>query len=39
MSSVPKQMVPIALGINLIIGAIILIIPTLLSRETKDVDL
>jgi len=39
MSSVPKQIVPIALGINLIIGAIILIIPTLLSRETKDVDL
>lgn len=39
MSSVPKQMVPVALGINIIIGAIILIIPTLLSRETKDVDL
>ena len=39
MSSVPKQMIPAALGINIIIGAIILIIPTLLSRETKDVDL
>lgn len=39
MSSVPKQMIPIALGINIIIGAIILIIPTLLSRETRDVDL
>ena len=38
-SSVPKQMIPIALGINIIIGAIILIIPTLLSRETRDVDL
>ena len=39
MSSVPKQMIPVALGINIMIGAIILIIPTLLSRETKDVDL
>lgn len=39
MSSVPKQMIPVALGINIIIGAIILIIPTLLSRETRDVDL
>ena len=39
MSAVPKQMIPIALGINIVIGAIIVIIPTLLSRETKDVDL
>ncbi len=39
MSAVPKQMIPVALGINIIIGAIIVIIPTLLSRETKDVDL
>ena len=39
MSSVPTQMIPVALGINIIIGAIILIIPTLLSRETRDVDL
>ena len=39
MSAVPKQMIPVALGINIMIGAIILIIPTLLSRETKDVDL
>jgi MFS family permease len=39
MSSVPKQMIPVALGINIIIGAIILIIPTLLSRETRNVDL
>ncbi len=39
MSIVPKQMIPVALGINIIIGAIIVIIPTLLSRETKDVDL
>ena len=39
MSSVSKELVPVALGINIMIGAIILIIPTLLSRETKDVDL
>ena len=39
MSYVPKQMIPVALGINIMIGAIIVIIPTLLSRETKDVDL
>ena len=39
MSYVPKQIIPVALGINIIIGAIIVIIPTLLSRETKDVDL
>jgi len=39
MSAVSKQMIPVALGINIIIGAIIVIIPTLLSRETKDVDL
>jgi hypothetical protein len=39
MSSVSKELVPVALGINIMIGAIILIISTLLSRETKDVDL
>ena len=39
MSAVPKQMIPIALGINIMIGAVILIVPTLLSRETRDVDL
>ncbi|MCI4432348.1 MAG: MFS transporter [Nitrosopumilus sp.] len=39
MSYVPKQMIPVALGINIMIGAIIVIVPTLLSRETKDVDL
>lgn len=39
MSSVGKDMVPVALGINIIIGAIIVIIPTMLSRETKDVEL
>ncbi|GDY16069.1 MFS transporter [Nitrosopumilaceae archaeon] len=39
MSYVPKQMIPVALGINIVIGAIIVIVPTLLSRETKDVDL
>jgi MFS family permease len=38
-SNVSKQMIPVALGINIIIGGIILIIPTLLSRETRDVDL
>lgn len=39
MSNVSKQMIPVALGINVMIGAAILIIPTLFSRETKDVDL
>lgn len=39
MSGVPKSLIPVALGINIIIGSIILIIPTLLSRETRDVDL
>ncbi len=39
MSIISKQMIPVALGINIIIGAIILIIPTLLSRETKEIDL
>jgi MFS family permease len=39
MSSVGKDLVSVALGINIIIGAIIVIIPTVLSRETKDVEL
>lgn len=39
MSAVPKQMIPVALGINIMIGAVILIVSTLLSRETRDVDL
>jgi MFS family permease len=39
MSNVSKELIPVALGINIMIGAIILIIPTLLSRETKDVEL
>ena len=39
MSSVSKQIIPIAFGINIIIGSIIFIIPTLFSKETKDVDL
>lgn len=39
MSSVPIKMIPIALGINIVIGAIIVIIPTILSRETKDLEL
>jgi MFS family permease len=39
MSSVAKEMIPVALGINIIIGAVIVIIPTILSRETKDLEL
>jgi MFS family permease len=36
---VSKEMIPVALGINIIIGAIIVIIPTVLSRETKEIEL
>jgi hypothetical protein len=39
MSGVQSELVPLALGVNIIIGAVIVIIPTLLSRETKDVEL
>jgi MFS family permease len=39
MSSVEKSLIPLALGANIIIGAVIVIIPTILSRETKDVDM
>jgi MFS family permease len=39
MSNVSKKLIPVALGINIMIGAIILIIPTLLSRETKNIEL
>ncbi len=39
MSSVSKELVPVALGINIMIGAMIVIISTLLSRETKDIEL
>jgi MFS family permease len=39
MSLMPSDMVPLALGLNIIIGAIIVIIPTILSPETKDYDL
>ena len=39
MSSVSSELIPVALGINVIIGAIIVIIPTVLSRETKDLEL
>jgi len=39
MSSVDKSMIPVALGINIIIGAAISAIPTILSRETKEVEL
>ncbi|MFM8659248.1 MAG: MFS transporter [Candidatus Nitrosotenuis sp.] len=39
MTGVAKEMIPIMLGINIIIGAIIVIIPTILSRETKHLEL
>jgi len=39
MSNTAKEMIPIALGVNIIIGAIIVIIPTILSRETKENEL
>lgn len=39
MTSVPKELAPVALGLNIIIGAIIVIIPTILSKETKEIDL
>lgn len=39
MSSSAKEMIPVAVGINIMIGAVIVIVPTLLSRETKDVEL
>lgn len=39
MSNVEKNLIPLALGANIIIGAVIVIIPTVLSRETKDVEL
>lgn len=39
MSSVSKELVPVALGINIMIGAMIVILSTLLSRETKDIEL
>jgi len=39
MSLMTPDMVPLALGLNIIIGAIIVIIPTILSPETKDYDL
>jgi MFS family permease len=38
-SSVPSAYIPVALGINIIIGAIIVIVSTIISRETKDVEL
>ncbi|HEY8109923.1 MAG TPA: MFS transporter [Candidatus Nitrosotenuis sp.] len=38
-SNVEKSLIPLALGANIIIGAIIVIVPTILSRETKDVEL
>lgn len=39
MTVVPREMTPIALGANIIIGAIIVIIPTILSKETKEIEL
>ena len=39
MQLMPQGLVPLALGLNVIIGAIIVIIPTILSRETKENDL
>lgn len=39
MQLMPQEFVPLALGINIIIGAILVIIPTILIRETKDHDL
>lgn len=39
MSSVDKSLIPLAMGINIIIGAIIVIIPTVISSETKEFEL
>jgi MFS family permease len=39
MQLMPQELVPLALGLNIIIGSIIVIIPTILSRETKENDL
>jgi len=38
-SLVQKEFIPVALGMNIIIGAVILLIGTLLNPETKDRDL
>jgi MFS family permease len=39
MSSVEKSLIPLALGLNIIIGAVIVIVPTILSKETRDSEL
>ena len=39
MKDSPKDLVPVALGANIIIGAIIVIIPTLLSKESRENEL
>lgn len=39
MNNASKELIPVMLGINVMIGAIIVIIPTILSRETKNYDL
>ena len=38
-SQVQSEFIPAALGMNIIIGAVILLIGTLLNPETKDRDL
>ena len=38
-SRVQSEFIPAALGMNIIIGAVILLIGTLLNPETKDRDL
>ena len=38
-SFVQKEFIPVAVGVNIIIGAVILLIGTLLNPETKDRDL
>lgn len=39
MQLMPQELVPLALGLNIIFGSIIVIIPTILSRETKENEL
>jgi len=39
LSIVEKELIPIALGMNIVIGALILLVGTLLNPETKDRDL
>ncbi len=39
MNNASKELIPVMFGINVMIGAIIVIIPTMLSRETKNYEL